>query len=141
MKRMIFSGCIIVLLASVVYVSYGEMQKTSISEANLADLKGKWTGYRSPGAGMMLNTDLEISSEGLPVQGKLTYYDVRRPGQSGTTETIGFKSGKINDNGNLLIMQRNLELELSLYNDGGKLKLEGNFSLPGAKGTMSFKKK
>jgi hypothetical protein len=45
---MIFSGCIVLVLASVVFVSYAEMQKIAISKDNLAELKGQWTGSRSP---------------------------------------------------------------------------------------------
>jgi hypothetical protein len=57
------------------------------------------------------------------------------------TVTIDFKKGKINDQGNLLIIGSNIEVELSLYKDDGETKLDGNFSLGGARGTMSFKKK
>jgi hypothetical protein len=41
----------------------------------------------------------------------------------------------------LLIIGSNIEAELSLYEDDGKMKLEGNFSWGGVRGTMSFKKK
>jgi hypothetical protein len=141
MKRMIFSGFIVLVLASMVIVGYAEMQKIAISEGNLADLKGKWTGSRTLGPGTALNTDLEISSNSLPVQGKFIFYNVRRPGKSGTTETEDFKDGKINDKGNLLITSSNVYVELSLYKDDGKMKLDGDFSWGPAKGTMSFKKK
>jgi hypothetical protein len=41
----------------------------------------------------------------------------------------------------LLITGNNIEVELSLYEDDGKKKLEGNYFWKGVKGTMSFKKK
>jgi hypothetical protein len=138
---MIISGCIILVLVSVVYVSHAKMEKIAITEANLADLKGKWVGKRTIGMDT-LNTDLEILNDTLPVQSKFIFYDVRRPGQSaGATVVNEFKNGKINDQGNLLIVGPNAEIELSLYKDGDKMKLEGKFFLAGPQGTMSFKKK
>jgi len=140
MKRMIFSGCIILVLASMVFVSYAEMQKIALSQGNLADLKGKWVGSRTIGPGTLKNTDLEISNDSLPVQVKLIFYNVRRPGKMDTTEIRDFK-GKINDQGNLFHKGPDNEVELSLYKDDGKMKLEGTFFWFGSKGTMSFKKK
>jgi hypothetical protein len=90
---------------------------------------------------MRLNTDLEISNDSLPVQGKFIFYDIMRSGRRGETEIRDFNNGKINDQGNLFIKGGNMEVELSLYKDDGKMKLEGNFFWTGAKGTMSFKKK
>jgi len=139
---MIFPGCIILVLASMVFVSYAEMQKVALSEGNLADLKGKWTGSRTTEGRIGINTDLEISNDSLPVKGKLIFYNVRKKGagtQSDRTEIHDFKA-KINDQGNLFFQGRNNELELSLYKDDGKMKLDGNFYWFGSKGTMSFKK-
>jgi hypothetical protein len=137
---MIFSGCIILVLASMVFVSYAEMQKIALSQANLADLKGKWVGSRTIGPGTAKNTDLEISNDSLPVQVKLIFYDVKKAGKATTTEIKDFK-GKINDQGNLFHKGPDNEVELSLYKDDGKMKLEGTFYWFGSKGTMSFKKK
>ena len=139
MKRMIFSWCIILVLASMVFVSYAKMEKTAISEGNLADLKGKWVGSRTVGM-MTSNTDLEISNDSLPVQVKLIFYDVKKARKATTTEIKDFK-GKINDQGNLFHKGPDNEVELSLYKDDGKMKLEGTFYWFGSKGTMSFEKK
>ncbi len=140
MKRMIISGCIILVLASMVFVSYAKTEKISISGGNLADLKGKWIGSRTMGTEVK-NTDLEILNESVPVQGKFIFYDVKRAGGQTFTNTVDFPNGKINDRGNLLFTGSNIELELSLYKDDGKMKLEGNFFWTGVRGTMSFKKK
>ena len=140
MKRIIFPWGVILLIISMALVSYAKMEKIAISEGNLPDLKGKWTGSRIMGAGTRLNTDFEISNDSLPVQGKFIFYDVMRSGRRGETEIKDFM-GKINDQGNLVITGSNVEVELSLYKDDGKMKLEGNFFWTGAKGTMSFKKK
>jgi hypothetical protein len=141
MRRIIFPWGVILLIISMALVSYAKMEKIAISEGNLPDLKGKWTGSRIVGPGTQLNTDFEISNDSLPVQGKFIFYDVRRPGRAGTTEIIDFKNGKINDQGNLFITGSNIEVEISLYKDDRQTKLEGNFFWTGAKGTMSFKKK
>ncbi len=143
MRRMILAWSIIFLIISVALVSYGKMEKTAISKDNLADLKGKWTGTRTLTGGrggmQVSNTDLEISSDGLPVQGKIIFQGVVRRGGSETV-TIDFKGGKINDQGNLVITGPNIEVELTLSKDGVKMQLEGSFFWAGAKGTLLFKK-
>jgi hypothetical protein len=137
---MIFPWGVILLIISVAVVSYAEMEKIAISRGNLTDLKGKWVGSRVVGPGTMLNTDLEIYNDSLPVEGKLTFYDVRRAHKAGTTEIVDFKGARINDQGNLVIKGPNVELELSLYKDDGKMKLEGNYVWMAARGTAMFKK-
>jgi len=140
MKRLIFLWGITLLIISMALVSYAEMQKIALSEGNLADLKGKWIGNRNTAARGGLNTDLEISNDSLPVQGKLTFYNVRKAGgKSDTTETREFKA-KINDQGNLFFKGSKNEVELSLYKDDGKMKLDGNYHWGGDSGAMSFKK-
>jgi hypothetical protein len=121
-------------------MSHAKMEKIAISEGNLQGLKEKWIGSRIMGAGTRLNKDCEISNDSLPVQGKFIFYDVMRSGKRGETQIIDFKNGKINDQGNLLITGSNIEVDLSLYKDDGKKKLEGNFFWTGKKGTMSFTK-
>lgn len=140
MKRIIFLGGVILLIISMALVSYAKMEKISISESNLVDLKGKWIGSRIGGGGNRLNTDLEISNDSLPVQGKFIFYDIMRRGRQGETEIRDLR-GKINDQGNLLFKGSNIEVELSLYKDDSEMKLEGNFFWTGAKGTISFTKK
>jgi hypothetical protein len=141
MKRMIFSGCIILVLASVAFVTYAEMQKISISKDNLAELKGKWHGTRSPNPGSNFNSDLEFFNDSLPVHVKFTFYNVRKRGKADTTEIHEFKRGKINDKGNLLFERGALKVELSLYKDGDQMKLEGEYFASERHGTISFKKK
>ena len=143
MKRIvIFSGCIILVLASIVFMSYGEMQKIAISIANLSGLKGNWVGSRTTGPGESRNTDLEISNDSLPLQCKFTLYDFENIQGRGKTKTLDRDlKGKINEEGNLFVEAGNVTVELSLYDDGGKKKLEGNYFWGGRKGTMSFKKK
>ena len=140
MKRLIFLWGITLLIISMALVSYAEMQKIALSEGNLADLKGKWIGSRTVGPGTVKNTDLEISNDSLPLEVKIIFYDVKKGGKTMGTEIKDFK-GKINDQGNLFHQGPNNEVELSLYKDDGKMKLEGTYYWFGSKGTMSFKKK
>jgi hypothetical protein len=142
MKRIFFPWGIILVILSVALMSYAKWEKIAISKGNLAELKGEWIGSRTIGPGRDFNTDLEILNDTLPVQSKFILYDVTRPGrQRGETVITDFKNGKINDQGNLLITGNNIEVELSLFEDDGKKKLEGNYFWKGNKGTMSFKKK
>ncbi len=141
MRRTALSWGVILLIISLALVSYAKMEKIAISKDNLADLKGNWIGSRMVGPGTRLNTDFEISNDSLPIQGKFIFYDVKRSGKASTTQIIDFKNGKINNEGNLLILGSNIEVDLSLYKDDGKMKLEGNYFWMGVKGTLSFKKK
>jgi len=140
MKKIIFLWGVILLIISMALVGYAKMEKIAISKDNLAELKGEWIGSRTIGPGTVKNTDLEILNDTLPLQVKLTFYDVKKPGKAFTTEIRDFK-GKINDQGNLFHKGPDNEVELSLYNDDGKMKLEGTYYWFGSKGTMSFKKK
>ncbi len=141
MKKMIFLGCIIIVLAPMVFVSCAPMQKIAISEGNLAQLKGKWTGIRSLDRNVTLNTDLEISNDSFPVQGKWIFHEVRVPDKPDVTYVIDFKGGEINDKGNLSITDPAFKAELSLYKDDGKMCLMGSFSSPAGGGTMWLIKK
>ncbi len=141
MKRIVYGGVIIQIIILIGMVSYAAMTKQPITVKDLPDLKGKWTGSRIGGGGIRLNADLEISNDSLPVQGKLTFYDISRAGRRGQTEIKDLKNGKINDQGNLLFTGSNVEVELSLYKDDGEMKLEGNYFWTGRKGTISFTKK
>jgi len=143
MRRSIFFGCVVLMFILTGSLSYAAMTKTPISPSDLPILKGKWVGSRASGPARTFNTDLEISNEGLPVQGKIIFHDVPLPGHAGVGETkiVNFKNGEINDQGNLLVKLRNFEVELSLYKDDAKMKLEGDYSgTMGSRGTMWFKK-
>jgi len=143
MRRAILGWGSILLIISMAVISYAGMEKVAISKDNLADLKGIWRGDRSVGPGHIPITDLEILNDSLPLQGKFTFYEVRAPGRPPRTVAFDFKKGRINKQGNLLIGGGgdSTEIELSLYKDDGKMKLEGKYFWYGEKGTMSLKKK
>jgi len=139
MKKMIFSGCVILIFVSMVFVSYAAMTKEPISPTHLSDFKGKWEGWKTT-TGQDLRAGLEIYNDSLPLKGKLTF-DVQRRGAATTTNTSHFNEGTINNDGNLYIKWGQHYVELSLYKGDGKMKLEGDFRLAGSKGTMTFNKK
>jgi len=141
-KMMILSGCIILVLAAMVFMSYAEVQKIALSKGNLTDLKGKWVGSRTIGPSAGINTDLEIFNDSLPLQCKFILYNWTSIQGAGMTKTLDRDvEGRINDQGNLFVKGADVEVELSLYDDGGKKKLEGNYSWAGRRGTMWFKKR
>jgi hypothetical protein len=147
MKKTNIILCCFFLITLVVFVGDGAAQPKPITESDLSNLQGKWKGERSiTTGGHRPNTDLEISNSTLPLQCKLIFYDVQQKGggaggRSGATrtETREFKA-KINDKGNLYFKGGNFEVELSLHQSDGKMKLEGDFFWGGVKGTISVKK-
>ena len=142
MKRMIFSGCIILIFASMVLVSYGAMIREPISSENLPDLKGKWEGWRTfRGVGTRnFRTELEIYNDAIPLQGKLTFHETQTKGMMSGTIIMKFNTGKINDGGNFILESGGNSWEFSLYKDKGKMKLEGDFYYQGGSGTMILNK-
>lgn len=141
MKKMNFVWYGFLLLTLVVFVSDGAAQQP-ITKDDLPGLKGKWEGTRTL-TGFVANSDLEISNDTLPLEGKLIFHNIagsRRGGSPGRSETVDFK-GTINDKGNIYIKAGTVEVELSLYKGDGAAKLEGDFSSGGGKGRLLFKKK
>ena len=142
MKKVIFSGCIILIFVSMVLMSYAAMKKEPISSSNFSDLKGKWEGWRTGGVSAQnLRTELEIYNDTPPFKGKLTFHDVQRRGMMSGTHTTDFSQGTINDEGNLILKSGQNVFEFSLYRDERKMKLEGDFYFMGFKGTMTLNKK
>ncbi len=141
MKRMIFSGGIILIFASMVLMSFAAMTRDPVSTNNLPDLKGKWEGTRITGGGTSALTDLEIYNDTIPLQGKLLVHNVIVRGTQGRTVTLNFKNGVIDKEGNILIKSGDNVFELSLYRSEGKMKLEGDYYFMGFRGKVSFYKK
>lgn len=143
MKRTIFLGCMGLLFALMVVVSYAAMTKVPISTSDLPDLKGKWEGWRTGAVGGAgLRTELEIYNDTLPLKGKITYHDVKRRGMKDALgDFIQELNGTINNDGNLYSKSGQNSIELSLYKGDGKMKLDGDCYLTGFKGTMTLNKK
>jgi len=140
MKKIVFWGIFILVFILMGLASYAAMTREPISEGNLSDLKGKWEGWRSVGASHNSRTELEIYNDTLPLKGKFIFHDIKRGDRMSASQTMEFKGGRI-ENGNFYVKGGQNYWELSLHKGDGKMKLEGDFYIRGAKGTMSLKKK
>lgn len=113
----------------------------AISQSDLAALKGNWEGERVVAVGTSALTDLEIYNDRLPLQGKMTFYSILVRGTGGRQESLAFKNGIINKEGDLMIREGDNVIELSLYGGEGKMKLDGTYFYKGFRGKLYFNKK
>jgi len=139
-KTMVVVGTLLVFILTAM-TSYAIYTKKTITPADLPVLKGKWSGDRVVGTQPdKYLVDLEINSDKLPLKGKLTLHKVIRAGLKERTEVIGLGKSEIKE-GNLVIKGENVVFELSLYTEGGKMKLEGAYTFWDLKGVLSVYKK
>lgn len=136
MKRMVILGCLILFLASMVFVGCASVPVKSITQDDLPDLKGKWKGfYRDRMTPTYVESieleieDIEDFNGDFKVKGKTTWSHANRPATS-----IPF-NGKI-ENGRLI----GGYINLSLRKGGGKMKLEGEYRIQQWEGTVSMNK-
>jgi hypothetical protein len=129
----------IFLLVIVVFVLGGfaiaKAPVTPITNNDLPDLKGEWTGDRLGKMGN-LRTDLTIYNDVLPLRGVVTFYFLQ-----GNSKTIDFNNGRIED-GRLIIYREDtgLKLDLGLRKGDGQMKLEGDVLFSGYNANVFFKK-
>ncbi len=124
-------------------IVYAEMAKNPITAADLSSLKGKWKGERVIKGGANPTTypaDMEIENDKLPLKGKLTLYHVMREGSKDRTEVIGLGKSELTKNGGLLVKGANVKVELLLYTEGSKMKLEGNYQFQDLNGILTLTK-
>jgi hypothetical protein len=124
--------------------------RTNLAKTNLTILKGAWSGTRDFMTGDSARTLLQIDNDTEPIQGKWTVEGVRAAvgvaaeafvgASPGSTFTIDFKNGHISDQGTFLIIEGRNFVELTLYNEKGRPRLDGWFYYEGAKGTMTLTK-
>jgi len=108
----------------------------SISESDLADLKGKWKGTRY-GLGYTAPTEMEIFNTTIPISAAIPFYETR----TGTfTSTL---MGELQD-GKLFLFSWSRDeywLKLSLRKGNGKMKLVGAYQWGKyGEGTLSLSK-
>jgi hypothetical protein len=150
MKNTISLVCIGVLFVSMVGVACTPVQKTLITKNDLPTLKGTWSGWTtfSSAQNTPVLTTLEINNDTVPLQGKITLSNLPAgvaplfPVESlsaGNQVTIGFKNGKLSDQGTIIGQSGENFLELT-YSAGGKPKFDGWFYYYGARGTLSVTK-
>ena len=133
MKKVLFLIVVILLFVGSVTA---EAPFTPITQDDLKDLKGEWTGERTAVIGGTRKTDLKIHNDSLPLQGEVILHVPR-----GAPQTYGFEDGRIEDERLVLICEdTELELHLRLLKGDGKMKLEGDITGAGFSGKVSFKK-
>ena len=132
---------IILLFITMGLLSCATLPKKLITGNDLPILKGKWDGTRTVGTGVTALTELEIYNDTIPLKGKLMAHNVLVRGASGGTVTLDFNNGLINPEGNFIIKSGQDVIELSLYQGEGKMKLQGDYYMMGAKGMLVLYKK
>jgi len=151
MKRTIYLVGMGLLLISMVMMSCAPKQKTIITKSNLPTLTGKWEGWTTFDnfEGMPVLTTLEITSETVPVQGRITLENLpdrvafafpADAKTAGNNIIINFGNGMISSQGTLIGQSGQNFLELTYY-AGEKPKFGGWFYYYGARGTMGLTKK
>jgi hypothetical protein len=139
-KMMVVMGTLLVFVLTTM-TCYAIYTKKTITPADLPTLKGKWSGDRVVGTKPdKYLVDLEINNDKLPLKGKMTLHKVIRAGVKDRTEVIGLGKSEIKD-GNLVIKAEKVIFELSLYAEGDKMKLEGDYTFQDLRGTLSVYKK
>jgi hypothetical protein len=138
------------LFVAILGVACAPVQKTMIAENDLPALKGTWSGWTifSSAQTQPVLTALEISNDTVPLQGKITLSNLP-PGvaslfpveslSAGNQVAIGFKNGKISDQGTIIGQSGENFLELT-YSAGEKPRFEGWFYYYGARGTLTVTK-
>ncbi len=139
MKRAVVVLGMVSLFIFAAIAGYAEMAKKPITAADLSSLKGKWKGERViKGAGDKYPADMEIVNDKLPLKGKLNLYHVMREGSKDRTEVIGLGKSELTKNGGLLVKGALVKVELFLYTEGSKMKLEGNYQFQDLNGILTL---
>ena len=115
------------LLAFLIGACATVSQKAIISPSDLSLLKGKWEGSRDISlahARTIDSAEMEIFNDSIPLKGRVVVYflagsDPRRH---------SFENGVIDADGNLSIQLTEInKVNLSLYREGEKIKLDGHY--------------
>jgi hypothetical protein len=141
------------LLISVLLAGCAPMQKTVITESTLPTLKGTWSGWTtfSSFETNKVRTTLEISTDKVPIQGKITLHQL--PGNvrvfllidlkvvsADNSFTLYFKNGTITDSGTILGTNGQNFLDLTYYAGEKQHRFDGRFYFNGGKGDFTATK-
>jgi hypothetical protein len=154
MKKRVWYGSLVLFLVAVVSVSWlcftprvdCASRPEILTPKDASALKGKWVGrtqfgsFGSAQAATDTVTELEITNDTLPMEGKITFLvlprDVWRDlpasiqgGPTGQGAVVQFKKGRLSDKGAFMLISGDNSLTLHLYNEGGKQKLVGSIHL------------
>ena len=131
----------VVLLTTIIFfaagLAYAGSAVRPITQDDLKDLKGAWTGERIGHRGRAERVDVLISTRSLPLQGEVTLYWEKR----NVTPKTWPCTGHIED-GRLIVLwaKDNRKMELELRTGDGEMKLEGHITDKGFRGTVFLKK-
>jgi len=139
MKKIICLVAVALMIATVAYAQ----KALKIDAKNLAAMKGTWEGTLTFDVGVNCPAKLEILNAAVPVQGKMTLWNV--PDQissqlatTGGTKTWENPDGKITTQGSLMWAGDKNFFEV--FKKGDK-KVDGWFYYQGARGTFVATKK
>lgn len=115
--------------------------KVTMSPNDLSLLKGKWEGSRDITFDRLRSvdfTEMEIFNDSIPLKGKMV---IAFQGGS-DTRRYSFENGFIDANGNLSIeLTEFIKINLSLYREGNKIKLDGSYKHKENMGKLTLYKK
>ena len=132
MKRSIFLAMVILLVAA---FAIAKPPVTPISQDDLKDLKGEWTGERLAQDGSTQKTDLQINNDSLPLEGEVVWYFSHL-----APKTWRFNNGHIKDGSLNVVWSDRRRMKLSLRKGDGKMELEGDIQGGGIAIKVFFKK-
>ncbi len=149
MRRLTYLIGISLISVSLTFLDNTEAaERILIAHDNLATLKGVWNGNRILRfTTHQAKVDLELYNDVEPLQGKCTFRDIRGKEVEAFHSApraivdIHFKNAHMNDKGTLLIIEGETSIELSLYSEGKRLKLEGSYQCGNAGGTIVLYKR
>ncbi len=135
MRRLMMLNVLALSVCSVILLGCGSDSKHPVSQSDIPDLIGKWEGLY-PSA---LPRQIKVQILNGSLEGNMSFRNPHEEGAFPTTVTP-FK-GKI-ENGELVLWEKNLTLNLKLRKDGKGTKLEGNYHdhLSQYSGTLTIEK-
>ena len=133
-------GIAFVLLVSLIGAC-ATVPKTAMIPSDLSFLKGEWEGSRDITLERLRSidfTEMEIFNDSIPLKGKIAYAFMG----GSDTRRYSFENGIIDSEGNLSIeLTEIIKINLSLYREEKRIKLDGSFSYRDSTGRLTLYKK
>jgi hypothetical protein len=133
-------GIAFVLLVSLIGAC-ATVPKTAMIPSDLSFLKGEWEGSRDITLERLRSidfTEMEIFNDSIPLKGKIAYAFMG----GSDTRRYSFENGFIDSEGNLSIeLTEIIKINLSLYREEKRIKLDGSFSYRDSTGRLTLYKK
>jgi len=134
-------GMVLFMLVFLVGACATAPQKVAMTPNDLSLLKGEWQGSRDirlAHARTIDFTEMEIFNDSIPLKGKIAYAFMG----GSDTRRYSFENGFIDSEGNLSIeLTEIIKINLSLYREEKRIKLDGSFSYRDSTGRLTLYKK